>query len=88
MTKRFAPLTHPEACKAIIDRLPKDRDGIPCLPGYGRYHDDFPGEMGVVRMHDWDDVIKHSHVEFDPTGDGDWRYRPVSECFGIEDGEP
>jgi len=69
--------TQLEQAQVIIDKLPKDRDGIPCLPGYERCHDDFD-KIGVVRIHDWED--RDATVEFDLTGSGDWQYRPVEEC--------
>jgi len=65
--------------RAIVDKLPKDATGNPCLPGDERYHADFPGRMGIVRIRDWED--DDAGVEFYFHQANCWEYRPVGECW-------
>lgn len=80
--------------KTVVDRIPKDAEGNPCLPGDERYH---PYEIprGYVRYVDWMD-LDDEDVEFcyqwnrdyvkkhSPSG-VPWSYRPLHECYSTKE---
>jgi len=86
--KRIAEL------EAVVDKLPQDAEGVPCIPGYERWH---PKETrrGVVRFGDWEDPDAGKEgVEFcyefgvsnskSPTTGEPWAYQPISECYSTK----
>lgn len=81
--------------KVIVDKLPKDAEGVPCIPGYERWH---PREVrrGVVRFDDWEDPESEKEgVEFcyefgvsnskSPTTGEPWAFQPISECYSTRE---
>lgn len=79
----------------LIDRMPKDAEGNPCLPGDIRYHPDerpkgyvkyddcWKGDFdeGVEFCYEWNS----KYVEkYSPTGTP-WSYRPISECYSSKE---
>jgi len=79
--EREATMCQLARLRAVVDRIPKLKDGTPALPGYEVRHPD-ETIVGVVRWHDWEERDDADGVEFDYQDDGNrWSYRPVGECY-------
>jgi len=79
----------------VVNKIPKDAEGKPCLPGDEMYHPD-ERPKGYVKYDDWResdaDRLEGEGVEFcyqwnaeyvkkhSPTGTP-WSYRPIGECY-------
>ncbi len=71
-----------ERLQAIVDRLPKTKDGVQVVPRLDDvWHPDelYQDELvsGVVDDED--------EAEFDRTGNGAWYYHPICECYSTHE---
>ena len=63
-----------EQLHAVVDKLPKNAENAPVVPKIEDVWHPAEPRPGILQ----DD----REVEFDRTGDGDWHYHPIGECYG------